>query len=139
MSANTCYNRIRDAEFEPPYLPEELLEATTTSKPVKSHIYKHPTSKAAEKELFFDFMRSRVIIETGKEQSADEFHDNLYVYLDEVGGDPTSFTPSGLGKRLTNYLKDKAITDVTTNSREISGKTHRVYLGLQSYDYDLSA
>ena len=139
VSANTCYNRIRDAEFEPPYLPEELLEATTTSKPVKSHIYKHPTSKAAEKELFLDFMRSRVIIETGKEQSADEFRDNLYVYLDEVGGDPTSFTPSGLGKRLTNYLKDKAITDVTTNIREISGKTHRVYLGLQSYDYDLSA
>jgi len=140
VSANICYNRIRDAEFKLPYLPEELLKTIATKpKPRKHHIYKHPTAKAAEKELFLDFMRSRVIIETGKEQSADEFRDNLYVYLDEVGGDPTSFTPSGLGKRLTNYLKDEAITDVTTNIREISGKTHRVYLGLQSYDYDLSA
>lgn len=77
------------------------------------------------------------VIAVDRKQLCSEFRDDLYRYPHEVSGKTTSFTSSGIGKRLSFYLKDNVVAGVMSTFEKIFDKSHRVYLGLQSYSYDV--
>lgn len=135
ISANGCYHHICNTTFSPPQMPEELLDEEIIAKPrtVEVHIYKSVDAKLAQKDLFVEFMRRQVVIKAGLVQTADDFRDIFYEYLDRMGGNRQDFKASGLGRRLANYLKDNSITSITNVPKFSSGKFQHVYDGLMAY------
>jgi len=139
LFANACYDCVLTVGLLPPPLPTEpLVNDDNREQPVKKQqIYKSLSVRANEQELLSSFMSRRVIIAVNRKQWGSDFCDNFYTYLREIEVDLKPFSRSTVGRYLASYSKNKAHTNIEVGFEEISGKSHRVYLGLESYSYDV--
>lgn len=142
-AANQWYDKLQTSSLDLPTLPEPLNKQQFNL--IKTAIPKDKTKKqvnkkrAAEaKQIFLDFLTSRVDVGMGYEQNAVEFRNNFAVYLQDTGQiNTTSYDSRIIGRYLSRVINQDYGYNFEVKRRSAGlGKTDTIYPFVNSRSYN---